>query len=72
MSARSVWIYGKEGCPYTAAAREDYGQRGYQVEYFDVKKDIERLNEMLARNGDDRRVPTIVENDRVIIGFGGT
>jgi hypothetical protein len=42
------------------------------VHYYDVKKDIERLNEMLLRNGNDRRVPTIVEEGRVIMGFGGT
>ena len=54
------------------AAREDYGQRGYAVEYFDVKKDAERLNEMLGHSSGQRKVPTILEDGRVTIGFGGT
>ena len=54
------------------AAREDYGQRGYSVQYFDVKKNADRLTEMLSYSGGERRVPTIVEGGRVTIGFGGT
>jgi glutaredoxin len=54
------------------AAREDFGQRGYAVQYFDVKKNADKLEEMLGYSSGQRRVPTIVENGKVTIGFGGT
>jgi hypothetical protein len=37
-----------------------------------VKKDAGRLEEMLGYSNGQRRVPTIVENGKVTIGFGGT
>jgi len=54
------------------AAREDFGHRGYSVQYYDVKRDAEKLKEMLNHSGGQRKVPTIVEGGRVTIGFGGT
>lgn len=67
-----VTIYGKEGCPYTGAAREEYGRKG-KVTYFDVKKDPKQLDAMLKVSGGARRVPVIVdENGKVTIGFNGT
>ena len=54
------------------AAREDFGQRGYSVHYYDVKKDSSKLKEMLSHSSGQRKVPTIVEDGRVTIGFGGT
>ena len=72
MSERTVLIYGKEGCPYTGAARADYAKRGYVVQYFDAKKDSQRLKELLTYTNNLRKVPVIVEDGRVTIGFGGT
>lgn len=66
-----VTIYGKEGCPYTGAAREEYGRKG-KVTYFDVKKDAAKLDEMLKHSGGARRVPVIVEDGKVTVGFNGT
>jgi len=71
MSERTVFIYGKDGCPYTGAARADFGNRGYLVRYFNVQKDGERLKEMLVYSEGKRKVPTIVEDESVTIGFGG-
>ena len=68
-----VLIFGKENCPYTAAAREEYERRDAEVEYFDVKKDRAALERMLGYSSGHRRVPVIVEEDgNVLIGFGGT
>lgn len=67
-----VVIYGKEGCPYTAAALRDYKERGVSYDYFDVKADAKALVEMLTKSGGQRVVPVIVEDDEVKIGFGGT
>ncbi len=72
MSQQTVMIYGKEGCPYTGAARDDYRKRGYVVQYFNVQREAERLKEMLVYSKGQRKVPTIVENGAVTIGFGGT
>ncbi len=67
----AVVIYGKDSCPYTADAREHYGGRG-QVTYVNVKKDAGALQRMLELTGGQRRVPVIVDDGRVTVGFGGT
>ncbi len=46
------------------------------MEYVRVKEgdrvDEEALRRMMEYSGGQRRVPVIVENERVTIGFGGT
>lgn len=54
------------------AAREDYERRHVPVEYIDVKKSPAELQRMMKYSRGDRRVPVIVEGDRVTIGFGGS
>ena len=68
----SVEIFGKDACPYTSAARQDYAARGYQVRYFDVKRDATAMRRFLELSGGDRRVPLVLEGGRTSIGFGGT
>jgi glutaredoxin len=72
MAQRTVAIYGKSSCPYTTAARVDYAKRGFEVSYFDVKKDAAAMERFLDLSGGDRRVPLIEEGGRVTIGFDGT
>jgi glutaredoxin len=68
-----ILIFGKDHCPYTEAAVEDYARRGIATEYINVKKDPAALERMLTFSGGKRRVPVIVESDdKVTIGFGGT
>lgn len=38
----------------------------------DVKKDKDKLKEMLSFTNGSRKVPVIVEGDNVTIGYGGT
>jgi glutaredoxin 3 len=66
-----VLIFGKDSCPYTADAREHYATRG-ETRYVNVKKDADGLRRMLELTGGQRRVPVIVEDGKVTIGFGGT
>jgi glutaredoxin 3 len=66
-----VLIYGKDSCPYTADARDHYGSRG-EVQYINVQKDADALRRMLELTGGQRRVPVIVEDGKVTVGFGGT
>ena len=70
--ADEVVIYGKDACPYTAAAIEDYQARDVPVRYVDVKKDRAELDKMVALTGGRRQVPVIVEAGKVTVGFGGT
>jgi glutaredoxin 3 len=68
-----VLIFGKNSCPYTQAARDDYTRRRVPFEYVDVKKSAADLDRMLALSQGRRAVPVIVEDDgTVTIGFGGT
>ena len=67
-----VYIYGKESCPYTQAAREDYQRRHVAFEYIDVKKNPADLPRMLEYSRGQRVVPVIVEEGTVTVGFGGT
>jgi glutaredoxin 3 len=67
-----VTIFGKDSCPYTNAARDDYQARGITVEYVNVKKNADGLDRMLQHSNGRRQVPVIVEDGKVTIGFGGT
>jgi glutaredoxin 3 len=67
-----VVIFGKDSCPYTNAARDDYQKRGIRVEYVNVKNHPEDLDRMLRYSNGRRQVPVIVEDGNVTIGFGGT
>jgi len=67
-----VQIYGKSDCPYTNAARRDFQTRGVQVEYFDVEEDATAMRRFLELARGDRRVPLIVDGERVSQGFGGS
>ncbi len=68
-----VLIFGKENCPYTQRARQDYEARRVDFEYVDVKKRRADLDRMLELSGGVRRVPVILEDDgKVVIGFGGS
>ena len=70
--ADEVLIFGKDTCPYTTAAREDYQKRQIPFRYINVKKDAAELQRMLGLTGGRRSVPVIVEGDTVTVGFGGT
>jgi glutaredoxin 3 len=67
-----VVIYGKDSCPYTRAARDDYARRGVAFDYINVKKSPADLERMLTYSHGRRAVPVIVEDGAVTIGFGGT
>jgi glutaredoxin 3 len=67
----NVTIYTKPGCPYCAAAKDDLQQRGVRYTEHNVKADTTALRRMLELNGGRRHVPTIVQSDKVTVGFGG-
>ena len=65
-----IEIFGKDSCPYTMAAVDAYRPKG--AVYHNVKKDAAQMARMLEFSGGQRRVPVIVENGQVTIGYGGT
>ena len=72
MAKEKVVIYGKDTCPYTTAARQDYEARGFDVVYINVKQSEENMEQMLKFSNGSRVVPVIVEGGMVVCGFGGT
>jgi glutaredoxin len=72
MTAECVTIYVKEACPYSQALIHKLEQDGVDYVRYDVDRDGARLQEMLALNGGQRAVPTVVWPDRgVEVGFHG-
>jgi glutaredoxin len=67
-----IIIFGKDACPYTQAALDDCKTRQVPFEYINVKKNAADLERMLTYSGGRRRVPVIVDGEKVTIGFGGT
>jgi glutaredoxin 3 len=67
-----VLIFGKDDCPYTRMAREDYSKRNIPFKYINVIEDKEGMGMMLKYSKGRKDVPVIVEDDKVTIGFGGT
>lgn len=57
-------LYTTEGCQYSEAAREDLEWRGVDFVEYDVEKDREARERMLALTGGKRTVPVIIEEGR--------
>ena len=66
-----VEIFTKAGCPYCAGARDDLQKRGIAFAEHNVKADKKALRRMLELNGGQRRVPTIIQDGKVTVGFRG-
>lgn len=66
-----VVIYTKPGCPYCAAAKDDFQERGVKYTEFDVTSDPEAKEEAIRLAGQSM-VPVIVRNGEVTLGFGGS
>ena len=67
--ADEIIIYGKSTWPYTNKARSAYGDN---ATYIDVVQQPDKLEEMLEFSKGVRKVPVIVQGDKVDIGYGGT
>lgn len=66
-----VVIYTKPGCPYCAGAMAHFQKKGVAFEEVSVPGNAAALDEMLKVNGGQRRVPTMVVDGKVTIGFEG-
>ncbi|MBC7261505.1 MAG: hypothetical protein H5T63_05785 [Chloroflexi bacterium] len=65
-------MFTKAGCPYTRALKRKLEHDGMSFVEYDVLQDAAMLQRMLALNGGQRKVPTIVMGEKVIIGFHGS
>lgn len=65
-----IKIYTKPTCPYCAAAKEDFKNRGIEYTEIDVTSGANALDELRKVSG-GQKVPVIVKGDEVTIGFGG-
>lgn len=68
----AVQIFTKAGCPYTRALKRKLEHDGLSYVEYDVLQEPDTLQRMLELNGGQRRVPTIVMGEQVIIGFHGS
>lgn len=66
-----VTMYVKDGCPYCAAARTFYTERGAEISEINVPKTIGAKAALLGLTGGKSIVPVIVGDGDVKIGFGG-
>lgn len=65
-------IYTKPGCPYCAAALQDFKTKGVAFKQIDVQGDLKAREQMRKLSG-GLRVPTIVRPDgKVEVGFDGS
>jgi glutaredoxin 3 len=69
---REIIVFGKPGWPFTQRAREAKIKEGLTVIYRDVKEDDQAMAEMLRLTQGNRRVPVLVEGEKISIGFGGS
>jgi glutaredoxin 3 len=71
-ASTSAEIFVKAGCPYCRALKRKLEHDGTPYEEYDVEHDRSALRRMLQLNGGRRNVPTIVLQDKVLVGFQGT
>jgi len=64
-------IYTKPGCPYCAAAKQDFEDKGISYTEHDVTSDPAIKEKAISLAG-VASVPVIVRNGEVSVGFGGS
>lgn len=69
--SQEVIIYTKPGCPYCAAAKEDFSSKGIAFVEHDVTADP-GIKEEAIRIAGEAKVPVIVKGEEVTVGFGGS
>jgi mycoredoxin len=65
-------LFGTTGCPYTRDMREWLEMRGADFSEYDVEANPSARERMRILSGDQRTVPILVEDDKVIqVGWQG-
>lgn len=63
-----VIVYSGPACPYCVRAKELLARKGATVIEYNVKEDMARFDEMLARSGGRKTIPQIFINGQHIGG----
>jgi glutaredoxin len=66
-----VTIYTKVGCPYCAAAKKYYTDKGVAFDEIDVHQTPGARGKVRELSGGREMVPVIVDHGEVTVGFGG-
>jgi glutaredoxin 3 len=67
-----VELYGTSSCPYTRELRESLEWRGVEFFEYDVEQDRDARQRMRAISGDQRTVPILVEDGKLVqVGWQG-
>lgn len=69
--APQVTVYTLPTCPHCRQAKEYLTQKGVPYREFNVQKDEQARNEMVALSG-GTSVPVMKIGSEVIVGFGGS
>ena len=69
--ANKVTIFGKNTWPHTIKAREAYQAKGIEVDYVDIFSSQDKLESMLKYSGGERKVPVIVDQGKITVGYQG-
>ncbi len=67
----AVPMYTKPGCPYCAAARDHYNNKGIAFDEIDVIDNPEAQKKVLELSGGKKIVPVVVDGDETKIGWNG-
>ncbi len=67
----ALLIYTKTGCPYCEAALKSFKASGAEYEEINLSNDPSRIDEMVKISG-SRKVPVIVDGDKISVGFNGS
>ncbi len=65
-------IFGKEDCPHTKKARDDFKKKCRPFVYIDVDKNQHGLKKMLEYSNGEYVVPVIVDVDKGDVEIGYT
>ena len=68
----NIELFGSSGCPHTREMREWLEWRGAEFTEYDVDNDAAARDRLRALSGEQRIVPMLVENGRVVqVGWQG-
>ncbi len=67
----TIKIYTKTGCPYCAAAKKSYTERGQAFDEINITENPAAKDELLRLTKGQRIVPVIVGDGELKLGFGG-
>ena len=67
----TIVLYTHPDCPYSAAAKDDYEQKGVVFREIDVTLQPDAIPELERLTGGERITPVVVEGETVTVGFHG-